>query len=271
MDVSSSSLFWIFGFWTPNPKSKIQNRMSWQLLVDPALDGRTNMESDAALLNEAENAAEPTTVVRFYQWMPATLSLGRHQKPEQAADLEFCAERGIPIVQRPTGGRAVLHDDELTYAVASNELDRFSGASIYETYKSISQALRLGLERLGVPAILAPETRKPDRTQNGADHPCFASPSRYELTADSRKIVGSAQRRCRRSFLQHGSILIACDRDKLARATRVADPQALEVAVVGIAELLGRRPSASEMIEAFVAGFREHFSVEFTQRSACIL
>jgi len=244
-----------------NPKSKIG--MRWQLIVDPALDGRTNMEVDAALLDEAENAAQPTTVIRFYQWMPATLSLGRHQKLEQAADLEFCGEHGIPIVHRPTGGRAVLHDDELTYAVASNELDRFNGASVYQTYRSISEALRLGLERLGVPAVLAPETRKLGLARNGPDHPCFASPSRYELTANARKIIGSAQRRRRRSFLQHGSILITCDRDKLARATRVADAETLAQAVVGIAELLGRRPSTGEMLGAFVAGFQEHFAVEF--------
>lgn len=221
------------------------------------------MAIDEGLLDRVERASGPATVVRFYQWVPATLSLGKHQKPEQAADLEFCASSAIPIVHRPTGGRAVLHDDELTYAVASNEIERFGGPSIYQTYRSIAEALRLGLLDLGVPADLAPDSRKLGLRRDGADHPCFASPSRYELTVGGRKIAGSAQRRTRRGFLQHGSILITCDSDRLARATRISEPQTLRDAVTGVAEILGKRPAIRELTAAFVAGFRQRFDVEF--------
>src|SRR5690606_29480259 len=130
--------------------------------------------------------------------------------------------RGIDIVYRPTGGRAVLHDDELTYAVVSNDLARFDGGSVYGTYRRISEALAAGYRRLGLDVTLAPPPGR-GPVKGPVDHPCFVSPSRYELLAGGRKIAGSAQRRLRHAFLQHGSMPVTCDRDLLARATRMAD------------------------------------------------
>src|SRR5262245_2885472 len=104
--------------------------MQWKLITDGPLDGVRNMAIDAALLEEVENATTPRTIVRFYSWRIPTISLGRNQKPEKAVDVEYCRANGIDIVHRPTGGRAVLHDDELTYAVISNDSDSF-GDSIY--------------------------------------------------------------------------------------------------------------------------------------------
>src|SRR5215468_5779833 len=178
----------------------------WKLIIDGARDGASNMSIDVALLEEIEASPEPRTVVRFYGWQTPTISLGRNQKIERAVDAVYCRANGIDIVHRPTGGRAVLHDDELTYAVISNDSEAF-GDMIYGNYKRVSEALRLGYNRLGVPAILAPETRKPSSITEDGDPPCFASPSRYELMVQGRKIAGSAQRRIRRSFLQHGSLL----------------------------------------------------------------
>ena len=132
---------------------------SWDLILDDALDGAYNMAIDAALLDEVEHSPEPKTIVRFYRWRRPTVSLGRNQKIDAAVDRDFCGEHGIDIVHRPTGGRAVLHDDELTYAVASNDSTCF-GDTIYANYKSVSEALCEGFIVLGVPAILAPETRQ---------------------------------------------------------------------------------------------------------------
>jgi lipoate-protein ligase A len=234
----------------------------WDLILDGAIDGQTNMTIDAALLDEVETAQSPSTIVRFYSWIRPTVSLGRNQKIEKAVDVEFSRQHGIDVVHRPTGGRAVLHDDELTYAVISNDTSHF-GDTIYGNYKRVSEALCLGFNRLGIPAILAPDTRKTEAMPSSGDPPCFLSPSRYELMVDGRKIVGSAQRRLRRGFLQHGSMPITVNREVLARATRLADASLLDREMAGSAEFLARRPTLQELTGAFMRAFQDHFSIEF--------
>jgi lipoate-protein ligase A len=237
----------------------------WDLILDDALDGTSNMAIDSALLDEVEASTDPRTIVRFYRWRRPTVSLGRNQRIDTAVDQPFCAERGIDVVHRPTGGRAVLHDDELTYAVASNDSTYF-GDTIYANYKSVSEALCQAFQRLGVPAILAPETRRLAPHPSGNDLPCFISPSRYELTVGGRKVVGSAQRRLRRSFLQHGSMPISCDREHLARVTRMADSTPLYEEMAGLVEFLPGRPSLEEFTNALIGSFQDHFSIDFRRR-----
>jgi lipoate-protein ligase A len=237
----------------------------WDLILDNDLDGASNMAIDAALLDEVEQSSNSKTIVRLYRWRRPTISLGRNQRIDAAVDTSFCQEHGVDIVHRPTGGRAVLHEDELTYCVASNDNVCF-GDTIYANYKSVSEALCDGFNRLGVPAVLAPETRRTPPSANGADLPCFVSPSRYELTVGGRKIVGSAQRRLRRSFLQHGSMPIQCDREKLARATRMPDSSILYDEMAGLAEFLPERPSIDNLAKALIEGFRARFAIEFQPR-----
>ncbi len=246
------------------------SEQTWELILDPALDGETNMAMDSEMLSQVEDSRSPLTVLRFYTWIQPTISLGRNQNLERAVDVEFCQSQGLGVVHRPTGGRAVLHSDELTYAIASNDPSEFDGGSIYGTYRRISEALALGYRRLGVDSVLSPDTVR----RNGGkpaedtsfDDPCFVSPSRYELMVDGRKIVGSAQRRLRRGFLQHGSMPITCDRGLLARATRFEDPAALESEMSGIGECLNPCPSAQDMTSAFVAAFEGYFGVVFERR-----
>jgi lipoate-protein ligase A len=121
----------------------------------------------------------------------------------------------------------------------------------------------LGYNRLGVPAVLAPDTRKIVPLIDDGDPPCFLSPSRYELMVEGRKIAGSAQRRVRRSFLQHGSMPITCDREVLARATRMPDSTPLHEEMAGIAEFLSERPSLDQLRGAFVRAFQDYFSIDF--------
>ena len=234
----------------------------WELIIDGATDGLRNMAIDAALLDEVESSPGTRTIVRFYGWRTPTISLGRNQKIENAVDVDYCRKSGIDIVHRPTGGRAVLHDDELTYAVVSNDIESFGG-TIYGNYKRVSEALCLGYNRLGVPAVLAPDTRKAVPLSNGGDPPCFLSPSRYELMVEGRKIAGSAQRRVRRSFLQHGSMPITCNRKALAGATRLGDASSLEQEMAGVAEFLSHRPSLEQLRNAFIRAFQDYFSIEF--------
>jgi lipoyl(octanoyl) transferase len=239
----------------------------WELIIDGAIDGKSNMAIDSALFEEVTSSSTPRTIVRFYGWSRPTLSLGRNQKIDKAVDTDYCASNGIDVVHRPTGGRAVLHDDELTYAVISNDSSYF-GDTIYGNYKAVSEALCLGYNTLGVPAVLAPDTKKVGALANGADLPCFMSPSRYELMAGGRKIVGSAQRRVRNTFLQHGSMPITCDRKALAFATRLQDSSLLDSEMAGLAEFLAERPTIEQLAGTFVRAFQERFSIEFHWRNS---
>ncbi len=212
------------------------------------------------------------TILRFYSWARPTISLGRNQNLEKAVDVGFCDSKGLSVVHRPTGGRAVLHDDELTYAIASNDPKQFDGGSIYQTYRRISEALSLGYRRLGLDPVLSPDTVRRNggrRSENtDFDDPCFVSPSRYELMINGRKIAGSAQRRLRRGFLQHGSMPLTCDRNLLARATRFEDPAALERGMLGIAECLDACPGIEDMTSVFVQAFGDYFETRFAHRDA---
>jgi lipoate-protein ligase A len=239
--------------------------MTWELITDGPLDGLTNMTIDAALLAEVESSTATRTILRFYQWRRPTISLGRNQKIEKAVDVEYCEANGIDIVYRPTGGRAVLHDDELTYSVISNDSSCF-GDTIYGNYRRVSEALCIGYKNLGVAAILAPDTRKPNISENDSDPPCFLSASRYELMVEGRKIAGSAQRRVRDSFLQHGSMPITCDYEALALATRMRDVETLKREMAGVADFLPERPPIDTLRSAFVHAFQGYFSIEFRLR-----
>jgi len=239
----------------------------WELIIDGAIDGKSNMAIDAALFEEVASSSTPRTIVRFYQWSRPTLSLGRNQKIEKAVDMDYCAAHGIDVVHRPTGGRAVLHDDELTYAVISNDSSHF-GDTIYGNYKAVSEALCRAYNAMGVPAVLAPDTKKLSGFANGADLPCFMSPSRYELMVDGKKIVGSAQRRLRDTFLQHGSMPVTCDRKALAFATQLQDSSLLDQEMAGLAEFLPERPTIEQLTSTFIRAFQDRFSIEFQLRNS---
>lgn len=237
----------------------------WVLQVDPPLAGSVNMEVDRAMLDAVDRAPEPLTILRFYSWNRPTISLGRNQKIERAVDREYCRNHGIAIVHRPTGGRAVLHDRELTYAIASNDRDRFGGGAVYETYRRISMALRDGYRGIGIDALVAPDTARPDRGDL-LDPPCFVSPSRYELMVGGRKVSGSAQRRLRHGFLQHGSLPLVFDHAMAAGAFGV-DPAVLESEMAGMSEFMDLGPDIprflSMLTETLTGAFGSTFGVRF--------
>lgn len=183
----------------------------WRLIESPPLDGARNMARDEALLAASE-AGPRMPVLRLYGWSTPTLSIGCIQN---AAPLEG---HGIPLVRRITGGRAVLHDRELTYSViAPNSLGVFSGG-ILDAYSAISLCIINALRDIGVEAGLERTGPRPGRgPAGGAKAACFHTPSRYEVIASGKKLVGSAQRRFKKTFLQHGSILFAMDEGLNAR------------------------------------------------------
>ena len=234
---------------------------SWRFLDSGPATGAVNMALDERLL-AAASRGPAAPVLRFYTWEPAAVSLGRFQSEERSCIREECERRGIDIVRRITGGRSVLHDQELTYSIIARADDPQFPNDILGTYKVIAQGLLAGLRGLGVDAELVQRSgRHAEKVRPYARDPaCFSSPSWFELMARGRKIAGSAQRRTSGAFLQHGSVLIGYDPDLEAA---VIPGGGRSAAVTCIRSELGRLVSVEEVKRAFLGGFAESFGIVF--------
>ena len=228
--------------------------MRWRLLLDAEGDGPWNMAVDDALLRASQTGAAPT--LRFYRWRGAWLSLGLAQ-PLDPARRELCRQAGVGIVRRTTGGRAVLHGADLTYAVAAPVASLPPG--VHASYALLGEALRQGLAALGVAS---------ERGEAGSAGPaagefdCFQALAAEELCVGGRKLAGSAQRRTGAGVLQHGSLRLAPDPEParaaaglaLGSATSLAElgfalaPEAVQAALIGgFAKALGARFEAASL------------------------
>jgi len=234
------------------------NKRSWNLLIEPGpLPGDWNMAVDEYLFRRVE--ATPATYLRFYQWVKPTASLGYSQVASKVVDADFCRSHGVGIVRRITGGKLVLHDREVTYAVASSDTDVFS-ETLRESYRLISRALMNGLKLMGLAPDMA-QASPPSYIRGTM--PCFALPARDEIEIGGKKIIGSAQKRTGTAFLQHGSIPLEKDDGLLAA---VASPSAAVSPAPGagmtsLAEALGRPVDFGWAVERFCRGFAESFDV----------
>ena len=187
--------------------------MRWRILVSPKLRPAENMAIDEAILLGIINNESPPTI-RFYDWEPSTVSYGYNQKVEKEIDFIALQDYGFGYIRRPTGGRTVLHDNEVTYSIISPIADRLAG-NVLDSYAEISKALAEGLHLMGVDVTFEKGILSADHQRQEAN-PCFSSSSRFELTYNKKKIVGSAQVRKKNVLLQHGSILLNYDQSKLA-------------------------------------------------------
>jgi lipoate-protein ligase A len=235
--------------------------LAWRLLLDPPAAGAWNMAVDELLLEGvAAGSASPT--LRFYQWAPPCLSLGYFQ-PFEVVDADACRRLGVDVVRRPTGGRAILHDRELTYSVALPLSLLGTDGGVLASYRRLSLALERGLRKLGVPVVLAPESAAKPALDHGPV--CFDRPSAHEILLGGRKLVGSAQVRRATAILQHGSILIEPRIDRLLACLRFPDhPEArIEDGVAGLAEVGDFDPMM--MAGALANAFAEEFGVQLTR------
>ena len=239
--------------------------MQWRILDNalsgPGFGGAMNMAIDEAILSEIESGRSPPTV-RVYGWTPACISLGHSQKALRELDLDRVRQFGYDVVIRPTGGRAVLHIGELTYSlIAANRSEPWC-ATLAMSYRTISQAVAESLagEGFGVSLDRGYPVERPQALR--AMTPCFSSTARSEVVFGERKVVGSAQRRLRSAFLQHGSILVSrehrnmveclnLDGEKRARYLEILDRNA-----ISLEEALGR-PLAWQ---GMAAGFESRFT-----------
>lgn len=233
---------------------------SLRVFVEPELDGATHMQRDRELL-ESHLPGMPTCL-RLYTWSPPAISLGSMQDAARLLDLEACRAAGIDVVQRPTGGRAILHWEEITYAIVASADDARFGGHVATSHAVIGRCLAAGLERLGVRATLSRPALDPERRL--LRQPCFASPGRAELLVGGRKLLGSAQRRTASAFLQHGSLLLGPAHERLvdflldterdpALAATMRDKLRRDTVTLG--DLLGAAPSFETLVEVLVHGF----------------
>jgi lipoate-protein ligase A len=237
----------------------------WRLLITPPARGAWNMAVDESiLLHVGRGAALPT--LRLYAWTPACLSLG-YAQPFADVDTNRLYERGWEVVRRATGGRAILHIDELTYSViAPNDEPRMTG-TVLESYNRLAQALLLAVKNLGLPVEM-----KEGRENNGADlNPiCFEAPSTYEITVNRKKLIGSAQARKKEGVLQHGSLPLRGDLARICQALVFENEPARDNASIGLLErattaesALGEAVAWETAARAWVEAFEAQFGLTF--------
>ncbi|HYV98418.1 MAG TPA: hypothetical protein VE967_13235 [Gemmatimonadaceae bacterium] len=208
------------------------------LSVFPPAGGAVNFARDEALAQVARNTGH--AVMRLYAWDRPVVSLGRNERAVGRYDPDKLARAGLDVVRRPTGGRALLHHHELTYAFAEQITD---ADSLRASYERVSRLLLTALRTLGVAADVADS--RAGRPIEGS--PCFAIPSAGEIVVDGRKLVASAQWRDAQVYLQHGSILIDDDQPLLVRGLADGVVMPPLPAPATLREILGRAPSLEEL------------------------
>jgi lipoate-protein ligase A len=259
----------------------------WRLVTGFDLPGPVNMALDEVLLESVILGGVPA--VRFYTWQPATLSLGVNQ-PLGEVNPQECAGRGFGLVRRLTGGRAVLHQHELTYSAIARDNDPRVSGGVIESYRKISAALVEGFRVLGASVELAAPNRALIRalaearknreldeqaeTEGSHGAVCFDAASAYELTAGGRKLVGSAQARRGGALLQHGSILLDIDWDAWVSVFAYASEagkqrayQKLPTRMTSLKEQLGRAVSPHELAGALIHGFEKVLSISLEEEA----
>jgi lipoate-protein ligase A len=172
-----------------------------------------NMALDEAISEAARKKISPPTL-RLYQWDRPSMSIGYFQKVSDI-NSDYCRKKDYPVVRRLTGGRAILHNSELTYSFSSSTDSHIFRGTLLENYSVISNALVTGLKSAGIDAISSFERKKSNSHRNPA---CFKAVSYGEITVDGKKLIGSAQRRYSDGFMQHGSILLSLDTEELCRS-----------------------------------------------------
>ncbi len=225
------------------------------------------MAVDEALMESAVQNDSPPTL-RLFSWDPPCLSLGYAQSVSDT-NKESLAELGWTLVRRPTGGRAILHTDEITYSITGRLDDPIFSGSILESYRRLAAALLSAIAYLNVAADLK-EIKDPSPINGVTDAVCFEIASNYEITCQGKKLIGSAQARRNYGFLQHGSLPLFGDLDRINEVIRYPSLEERNAAKIRLLEhattletVLGYRVSLEKAADAFKAGFQRTLGIEF--------
>jgi lipoyl(octanoyl) transferase len=216
--------------------------VDWQLILDPAAPGSVNMETDLKLFHDHENGLIPSTL-RIYSWQPRCISVGYSQDPDS------WIEAGWEIVKRATGGGVVFHNEaEVTYSLVTALDDPLLPKGLIPSYKKISAAIVQALALIGIAAEISKQSVENRALNVGL---CFSVPAEYEIVVNGKKIVGSAQKRGKKSLLQQGSIFV--------RPTPHHDSDN----AICVEEVLGRPVGFAEMSRVLRSGFEKVFNISF--------
>jgi len=226
------------------------------------------MALDESILEHIGRGESPPTL-RLYAWEPACLSLGRAQ-PFADVDINRVRERNWEVVRRATGGRAILHTDELTYSVIAPLDEPVMEGSVLESYNRVAQALFLAVKKLGLSVEIKEGKAGSEETSNPV---CFEVPSTYEITVNGRKLLGSAQARKKDGVLQHGSLPLAGDLTRICQALVFENDMARDNAserllarATTVQTALSREISWETASKAFVQSFEEQLGLSFEQQ-----
>ena len=235
---------------------------AWRLIREGPSDGLWNMAVDEAILVTAnERPAAP--VLRLYSWEAPALSIGRLQKDDGRINKALLREAGIPVVRRPTGGRALLHDDEVTFSLTIPAASPHYG-SLAKIYSIAAGAIEKALGGLGV------ELDRREESLDGRGYfsrsSCLASRTGYELSSGGAKVAAIAQRRMKNTAMQHGSILLSVDREKHLGLFHWPDEEARMEAgrlMAGLDELCGRKVARAALEDLFVQALEGTHDISF--------
>lgn len=254
---------------------------TWRLILTPSACGAWNMAVDEAILEAIGKELVPPTL-RLYSWQPPCLSLG-YAQPISDVNLPALLANGWDLVRRPTGGRAILHTDELTYAVIGPLHEPRLQGSVLESYQRLSQALLKALTLLQIPAQAKPlsspsastPSASPDRStssSNSSNPVCFETPSNYEILATGKKIIGSAQARRKDGVLQHGSFPLYGDLTRILQVLAFPDEKSRQEAKARLLqhattaeEVLGEPLSWQAAANAFIQAFEQTLDLRFVK------
>lgn len=243
---------------------------TWYFINSGPCSPSFNMALDEALLDWHSEGKIPP-VIRFYEWSPATLSVGYFQRVGREINMEAVQQQGLGFVRRPTGGRAVLHEHELTYSIIVSEDYPNMPKTVTEAYRVLSEGLLKGFHHLGMDAYFSvPDT---EEKQVGLKRPktavCFDMPSWYELVVEGKKIAGSAQTRQKGVILQHGAILLDIDYEKLLSVFLFSSEEEkqqmraqLPEKAVAINQLVEKPITIAQSVEAFKIGFEQALDIK---------
>jgi lipoate-protein ligase A len=240
----------------------------WRLVKTEPAHGAWNMAVDEAILESIGRGEVPPTL-RLYAWEPACLSLG-YAQPYADVDKTKLGYYGWDVVRRVTGGRAILHTDELTYSVCGPQDEPRLVGGVFESYRRLSQALLAALLNLGLPAKALPQPQPPNQRDHPKEPVCFEVTSNYEITVNGKKLIGSAQARKRDGVLQHGTLPLYGDISRITQVLAFQDENKRSAATgrllsraTNIEKSLKRFVSWEEAAQAFVMAFSDTLNLQF--------
>lgn len=242
---------------------------TWYFINSGPCSPSFNMALDEALMDWHSEGSIPP-VIRFYEWNPATVSIGYFQRAERDIDLQAVKEQGLGFIRRPTGGRAVLHEHELTYSIIVSEQYPNMPTTVTEAYRVLSEGLLEGFRNLGMDAYFSvPETEEQQADlKKPKSAVCFDAPSWYELVVEGKKVAGSAQTRQKGVILQHGAILLDMDQEKLLSVFNFASEEEKEKMraklpekAVAINDLVSEPMTIAQCVKAFKKGFEQSLTI----------